>query len=132
MNMYEMLQKMSYNQSTDEQNNPLRLRRPSTCFNDDIFDRRRYSSQRRRSSFTAYELNDIKGKTLPKSQTTTTVNNRLATSQIQLGSSSSTSETGSFTGLQRRSTINRLNSLTNNESHNSRIQSNEYTSITDG
>jgi hypothetical protein len=93
----------------------------STGFDDDVHDRR----HRRRSSVTDYELNSFQNKPLPKSKTSIT--NRLSTTkpdQIRFRRPSNQ--------LQRRSTIQRLNSTTSNDSNNVPIQSNEYTSITDG
>jgi hypothetical protein len=114
MNMYNMIEKMFYNQSADEQDLPF------------IFHRRSYDDvrhqQRRPSSLTAYELSNYKDKTLSKS---TIIPNR--TSMPDPISLSKTSNK-----LQRRSTIHRLNSSNSNESNTTRIQSNEYTSITDG
>jgi hypothetical protein len=117
MNMYDMIKKMHYNQSFDEQDLPYILHRRSSWFDDDdhVGNRRRRRRQRR-SSLSGYELNYFKDKSLPKSTT--------MTDQLFISNKSNQ--------FQRQSTIHRINSSTSNDSNINRIQSNEYTSITDG
>jgi hypothetical protein len=128
MNMYDMIKRMHYNQSSDEQDLPNILHRRSSCFDDDISDRRRH--RRRRSSLSGYELNYVKDKPLPKS---TTMMDQLFNSRPR---SSMMLDQVLFSKKsnqpQRQATIRRLNSSTSNDSNITRIQSNEYTSITDG
>jgi hypothetical protein len=99
MNMYDMIKKMHYNQSFDEQDI---LHRRSSWFDDDddVGNRRqRRRRRRRRSSLTGYELNYFKDKSLPKSTTTT--------DQLFISNKSNQ--------FQRQSTIHRINSSTSND-----------------
>jgi hypothetical protein len=116
--MYDMIRKLHL----DGQDLPYQHHRPSAWSDDDIQDGR----QRRRSSLTDYELNIFQDTTrLPKSQTLVT--HRLSIPKTDQGLLRKNSNP-----LRRRSTIHRLNSTTNNDSNTVPVQSNEYTSITDG
>ncbi|CAF3221967.1 unnamed protein product [Rotaria sp. Silwood2] len=125
MNTYEMIQKMYLNQSFDEQDSSYTCHRRTSWFDDDIHDRQQQQQRRRRrSSLTCYELNYFKEKHMSKS--TTMLINRMPMSKHEQISLSKKSNQ-----VQRRSTFHRLDSLTSNDLNINRIQSNEYTSITD-
>jgi len=127
MNMYDMIKRMHYNQSSDEQDLPNTLHRRSSCFDDDISRRRR--QRRRRSSLSGYELNYVKDKPLPKS---TTMMDQLFNSRPRSSMLDQVLFSKKSNQPQRQATIRRLNSSTSDDSNITRIQSNEYTSITDG
>ena len=125
MDIYDMVQRVLLTRSLDDRDLlPYPRRRPSSYFDDDMHDRQKH---RRRSSLTGYDLNYSKDKSLPKSSTMLT--SQMSTSKL---APSTTDQIRLPYQLQRRSTIHRLNSSTNNETNVTRIQSNEYTSITDG
>ena len=115
-----MIEKMFYNQPIGDHDLPLSLHRRSTWSDDDSF--HHHHQQRRPSSLTCYELKHQKERTLSKS--TILPNRNSLPDPVSLSRSS--------VPPQRRSTIHRLNSSTSNDSNIVRIQSNEYTSITDG
>jgi hypothetical protein len=128
MNMFDMMQKMFYNQSFDEQDLPYVFHRQLSSFEDDIHNRRQ--RRRRRSSLTGYELDYFKDKSLPKS--TTTMTDRMSMLKPRSSIADPVSLPKNSNRLQRQATIHRLNSSTSSDSNTTRIQSNEYTSITDG
>ncbi|CAF1499010.1 unnamed protein product [Rotaria sp. Silwood1] len=128
MNTYEMIQKMFSNQSFDERDPSYVFRRRTSWFDDDIHDRRRQQRQRR-SSLTGYELNSFRDKNISKS--TTIIMNRTPISKHGLSIHDQIPLSKKPHQVQRRSTIHRLDSLTSNDFNINRIQSNEYTSITD-
>lgn len=131
MNMYDMMRRFFDHQSYDEQNLANIYHRRSSWFDDDDDDHNKKNTyQRRRSSFTGYELNYFKDKSVPKS--TTMINNRLSISKPRTSVGEQSLLNRNTNLSQRRSTIHRLNSSTSNDSNIVRIQSNEYTSITDG
>ncbi|CAF1143570.1 unnamed protein product [Adineta ricciae] len=108
MNMCDMMQKLLLNQSPDLRDNSDSFRYSSSIFEDEVRHR-----QRRGSSAIGHDLNS--SKSIPKSATLT----------HQLSISKKPNE------LERRSTIHRLSSLTDDDANITRVQSNEYTSITD-
>jgi hypothetical protein len=116
--MYNMLEKMFHNRPVNEHDLPFVFHRQSTWSDDEGI----HHQRRRPSSLTGYELSHHKEKALSKS---TIISNPNSISD-QVPSSRNSNQ------LQRRSTIHRLNSSTSNDSNITRIQSNEYTSITDG
>lgn len=126
INIYDMMQKMYYHQSYNEQDLPYIFHRRSSWFDDDPNNHRR----RRRSSLTGYELNYFKDKSISKS--TTMMNKRISISKPRSSTPEHSLLAKTSNPAQRRSTIHRLNSSTSNDSNIVRIQSNEYTSITDG
>lgn len=129
--MHSMMQKMcNYNyQSIDEEDRSYASdHNKSSSFDDDFHDRR--LQRRRRSSITAYELNPIKKKQLPKS--TTMVVNRASTAKHAFSTLDQIALSRKVSQIRRRSTIHRLDSLSSRDSSLHQIQSNEYTSITDG
>lgn len=127
MNMYEAVQKVLNNQSGEEQDRSSAIHRQTSWFDDDIHDRR---LRRRRSSLTAYELNGVKDKFISKS--TTTIMNRLSKSKHGLSILDPSSVSKKINQIPRRSTVHRLDSITSNDLNMNRLQSNEYTTITDG
>lgn len=107
--MYQMIEKIFVNQSMDVQDQPLNLHRRVSHSDDDAYLRRQQQQQRRRhhrrrsSLLAEYRTKDLSSfKPKYSNQSQTRLN------------------------------IHRLNSSTSNEPHINRIQSNEYTSITDG
>ena len=116
--MYDMIRELHL----DGRDLPYQHHRPSAWSDENIQDRR----QRRRSSITDYELNSFQDTTrLPKSPS-------LVTHQLSIPKPDQGPLRKNSNLLRRRSTIHRLNSTTNNDSNNVPVQSNEYTSITDG
>lgn len=109
VNMYQMIEKMFVHQSTDGQDALVNLHRRVSYSDDDAFLRRqrRGRQQRRRSSlFAEYQTNRTKDFSSFKPRHSNQ--------------------------SQQRLSVHRLNSSTSSESNITRIQSNEYTSITDG
>ncbi len=131
INMFDMIQKMFYNQSFDKQDLPYIFHHRASWYDDDTYNREQQRRRRRRrSSLTGYELNYFQDKSLPKS--TTTMSNQISMSSARSLIPDPLLLSKNSNQLQRRSTIHRLNSSTSNDSSITRIQSNEYTSITDG
>lgn len=107
VNMYQMIEKIFYHQSMDGQELSSNFHRRISHSDDDAFTRRHRRRNRRRSSlFAEHQSNRLKDPSTFKSR-----------NSIQ---------------SQQRLSVNRLNSSASNESNITRIQSNEYTSITDG
>lgn len=104
VNMYQMIEKIFAYQSMDGQGGlGLNIHRRFSHSDDDAFVRRH---RRRSSLFAEHQSNRLRDPPIFKSR-----------HSIQ---------------SQQRLSVNRLNSSGSNESNNTRIQSNEYTSITDG
>ena len=133
MNMYEMMQRFTENQSVDRNRFSSKLPRSSSWREQTNLVGREQNEQpeRRRSSVSPYDL--CSSKEEPVVKIATPVDHRV---RQPLNSNTTTSRrplpSRNVNQFKRRSTIHRLNSSINNESNTPRMQSNEYTSITDG
>lgn len=130
MNMYEMMQRFTENQSVDRNRFSSKLPRSSSWMEQPNL-MGQEQNERRRSSVSPYDL--CSSKEEPVIKPATPVDHRL---RQPLNSNATTSRrpvpSRNVNQFKRRSTIHRLNSSINNESNTPRMQSNEYTSITDG
>lgn len=127
MNTYELVRTVLSNQTIDRQDRLNRFHNQALSCDDELHQLQR--NKRRCSSLTCYDLHSVKNTNMPRSSTTvmdqTPSNKKILSILDQILSSRKSNL------IPTRSTMHRLNSFPSNDSSINRIQSHEYTSITD-
>ncbi|CAF4628555.1 unnamed protein product [Rotaria socialis] len=128
MDTHDLIRTVLSNQSFDEYNRSHDLHHRGSSIDDDIHDRRQEKC-RRRSSLTGYEISYFKKRNVPRSSTM--IINRMPKLKVALSTHDKFSPSKKSNQIQRRSTMHRLDSFASNDSNINRMQSHEYTSVTD-